>query len=72
MDKKDLWPKEGKLKKVLIILGVVIAGALTIVLIEEKTGMKLSRRVTFLIAFACVGIWVYKPKRNAEENKKEL
>ncbi len=40
MGKKDFWPKEGKLKKGLIILAIVISGALLITLIEEKTNIK--------------------------------
>ena len=36
MDKQDLWPKEGKLKKGLIILVIVILSALLITLLEEK------------------------------------
>jgi hypothetical protein len=34
MIKKDLWPQKGKLKKAMIILGVVIVSALLIVLVE--------------------------------------
>ena len=62
MDKKDFWPKEGKLKKGLIILAIVIVGSLLITLIEEKTNIKLSKRVPFFIALACVGVWLYNPK----------
>ncbi|MBL0146907.1 MAG: hypothetical protein IPP48_15505 [Chitinophagaceae bacterium] len=40
MGKKDFWPKEGKLKKGLIILAIVISGALLITLIEEKQILK--------------------------------
>lgn len=64
MDKKDFWPKEGKLKKGLIILAIVITGALLIVLIEEKTNVKLSKKISIAIAFACVGVWLYNPVKS--------
>jgi hypothetical protein len=63
IDKKDFWPKEGKLKKGLIILGIVVAGALLITLLEEKTSIKLAKRVPFIIALACIGVWLYKPSQ---------
>jgi hypothetical protein len=61
--KKDFWPKEGKLKKGLIILAIVVVGALLITLLEEKTSVKLSKRVPFIIALACIGVWLYKPSQ---------
>ncbi len=61
MDKKDLWPKEGKLKKGLIILAIVVLGALAMVLIEEQTTIKLSKKIPLVIAFACIGVWLYNP-----------
>jgi hypothetical protein len=67
MDKKQLWPKEGKFKKGLIILAIVIVGSLLMTLLEEKTNVKLSKRVPFVIALACLGVWFYNPenqKRN--------
>lgn len=67
MTKKELWPKEGKLKKGLIILAVVMVGALGMVLLEEKSGIKLSKKIPIVIAFICIGIWVYKP---VEKEKK--
>lgn len=63
MDKKQFWPKEGKLKKGLIILAIVIVGSLLMTLLEEKTNIKLSKRVPFVIAFACLGVWFYKPEK---------
>lgn len=63
MDKKDFWPNEGKLKKALIILAIVIVSALLIVLIEEKTSVKLSKKFSVAIAFACIGVWLYKPEK---------
>jgi hypothetical protein len=63
MNKQDLWPKEGKLKKALLILCIVIAGALLITLAEEKLTIKLPRFVTYLIAFSCIGIWLYQPAK---------
>lgn len=64
IDKKDLWPKEGKLKKALIILGIVIVGAVLIVLLEEQTGLKAGNKVPFIIALSCLGVWFYKPEKN--------
>jgi hypothetical protein len=60
MDKKDFWPNEGKLKKGLIIMAIVIVSALLITLLEEKTNIK-PKKLTFVIAFACIGVWLYKP-----------
>ena len=54
ISKQDLWPKEGKLKKSLIILGIVIIAALAITLIEEKSGIKLSRKTGMEIGRAHV------------------
>jgi phage-related holin len=68
MDKKDFWPKEGKLKKGLIILAIVIVSALLITLLEEKTNIK-TKKITFVIAFACIGVWVYKPADKKENAK---
>lgn len=66
MTKQDLWPKEGKLKKGLIILGIVISAAVAITLIEEKTQFKAGRKLPLIIAFMCIGVWVYKPKDKKE------
>ena len=66
MGKKDFWPKEGKLKKGLIILAIVIIAALCFSLLEEKTNIKLGKRTHFVIAFACIGLWLYKPTKKAE------
>jgi hypothetical protein len=66
MDKKDFWPKEGKVKKGLIIFLIVIVGAIGITLLEEKTTIKLSRRIPFVIAFACIGVWLYNPTKKVE------
>lgn len=63
MEKKDFWPKEGKLKKGLIILAIVIAGALLITLLEEKTNVRISKRMPFVIALICIGVWVYNPEK---------
>jgi hypothetical protein len=60
-NKQDLWPKEGKLKKGLIILAIIIIGATGITLLEEKTNIK-AKKLPIVIAFACIGVWVYKPK----------
>ena len=67
MNKKEFWPKEGKLKKGLIILGIVIVGALLITLLEEKTNIKLSKRIPFIIAFSCLGVWFYNPQKSKED-----
>lgn len=65
MDKKDFWPKEGKLKKGLIIFAIVIVSALLITLLEEKTAIK-TKKLTFVIAFACIAVWLYKPASKKE------
>jgi hypothetical protein len=67
MDKKDFWPKEGKLKKGLIILVIVIVASLLITLMEEKTNIK-AKKLPIVIAFACIGVWLYKPAKKSEEN----
>jgi hypothetical protein len=67
MDKKNLWPKEGKAKKGLIILAIVIVGALLITLFEEKTNFKLSKKIPYIIAFSCVGVWFYSPVKKSDE-----
>lgn len=61
--KQDLWPKEGKLKKLLIIIGIIAIGALSITLIEENAGFKLPRKAPMIIAFICIGVWVYSPAK---------
>jgi hypothetical protein len=66
VEKKDLWPKEGKLKKGLIILVIVIVGALLMTLAEEKTKIKFTKKVPFVIALACIGVWIYKPAKKEE------
>jgi len=68
MDKKDFWPKEGKLKKGLIIFAIVIVAALLITLMEEKTNIK-TKRLPFIIALACIGVWLYKPADKKENVK---
>jgi hypothetical protein len=64
IDKSQFWPKEGKLKKGLIILAIVIVGSLLMTLLEEKTNIKLSKRVPFVIALACLGVWFYNPEKS--------
>ncbi|MFM2327854.1 MAG: hypothetical protein RIR31_2056 [Bacteroidota bacterium] len=63
MYKKQLWPKEGKAKKGLIVLVIVIVGALLITLLKEKTNIKLSKKIPFVIALACLGVWFYNPEK---------
>jgi hypothetical protein len=63
INKEELWPKTGKLKKTLIILAIVITGSLGIVLLEEQTSIKLSKRIPVVIAFACIGVWLYNPAK---------
>ncbi len=63
MKKHELWPKEGKLKKGLIILGVVIISAILITLLEEKTGFKHTKRIPLVIALGCIAIWLYQPAK---------
>ena len=66
MNKKEFWPKEGKLKKGLIILAIVIVSALAIVLIEEKTNIKVSKKITIAIAFASLAVWLYNPEKSKD------
>lgn len=67
MTKQDLWPKEGKLKKGLIVLAIVITGALLITLVEEKTSLHISKKIPFVIAMACLGVWVYNPAKKEKQ-----
>jgi len=55
MNKTEWWPKEGKLKKGLIILGIVIVAALLMTLLEEK-GLTFTKRMPFVIALACLAV----------------
>jgi hypothetical protein len=66
MDKKDFWPKEGKLKKGLIVLLIVVVGTLGITLLQEKTSIKFTKRMPLIIAFACIAIWLYKPIKKVQ------
>ena len=66
MNRKDFWPKEGKLKKGLTILAIVVVASLVIVLIEEKRGIKISKKVSMAIALAAVGVWLYQPAKKEE------
>jgi hypothetical protein len=63
IDRKQLWPKEGKRKKGLIVLAIVIIGALLITLLKEKINIKLSKRIPFVIAIASLGVWFYNPEK---------
>lgn len=67
MNKKDFWPKEGKLKKGLIILAIVIVAALLMTLLEEKTNVKMTEKNAFVIALICVGVWLYNPGKKVEQ-----
>ncbi len=62
MNKTEWWPQEGKLKKGLIILGIVIVAALLMTLLEEK-GLKFTKRMPFVIALACLAVWFYQPAK---------
>lgn len=62
-NKEEFWPKTGKRKKGLIILAIVVLGSLGMVLIEEKSDIKLSKRVPMVIAFACLTVWFYNPAK---------
>ena len=71
MTKQDLWPREGKLKKGLIILAIVVLASLLIVLLEEKTQFKAGKKLPLIIAFMCLAVWAYKPKeKNAPLSEK--
>ena len=62
MNKTEWWPKEGKLKKGLIILGIVIVAALIMTLMEEK-GVTFTKRMPFVIALSCLAVWFYQPAK---------
>lgn len=63
MGNQQLWPKEGKLKKGLIILVIVIVSSLLITLLEEKTKFKHTDKLAVVIALSCAGIWFYHPDK---------
>lgn len=67
ISKEELWPKTGKLKKGLIILAIVVLGSLGMVLLEEKTGTPLSKKIPVFIAFCCIGIWMYQPAKKENQ-----
>lgn len=67
INKSDLWPKEGKLKKGLIILVIVMVSSLLMVLLEEKTGFKHTKRLPYVIAAACIAVWVYQPQPGSKK-----
>ena len=62
MNKTEWWPKEGKLKKGLIILGIIIVASLLLTLIEEK-GVTFTKRMPFIIALSCLAVWFYQPAK---------
>ncbi len=68
-DKKDIWPKEGKLKKGLIILAIIIVGVTAITLIEEQSAVKFTKRMPVILGLACAGVWFYNPSKNNKESK---
>ena len=70
MTKNDLWPEEGKLKKGLIILAIVLVASLVAVLIQEKYGIKLSNKVFTPVVVVCIAIWVYRPTPESKEINK--
>lgn len=64
MLKQELWPKEGKLKKGIIILAIVVLSSLLITLLEEKIKFRHTQKLPVIIALACAGVWFYKPAKN--------
>ena len=62
MSKTEWWPKEGKRKKGLIILGIIIVASLLMTLIEEK-GVTFTKRMPFIIALSCLAVWFYQPAK---------
>lgn len=67
MDKQEFWPKEGKRKKGLIILTIIVTAALLITLLEAKTGFKQAKSVSFVIVAACIAVWFYKPQEGGKQ-----
>jgi hypothetical protein len=64
MTKQEIWPKEGKLKKGIIIILIVILAATGITLLEEKTNFKAGKKLPLIIGLACVAVWFYPaPKK---------
>lgn len=61
MTKKELWPAEGKLKKAILIFGIVVIAALLITLLDEKKNFRHTKRIPFVIALVCVAVWFYHP-----------
>lgn len=61
--KETIWPKEGKLKKVGIILAIVLAAAGLITVLEEKTSFRAGKKLPLIIALACTGVWFYQPAK---------
>lgn len=70
MNKNEFWPKEGKLRKGLIILAIVIVSSLTAALLEEKNGLRLSKKVYMVIAFLFIAIWIYQPGNKNDSSVK--
>ena len=55
IDKSQLWPKEGKLKKGLIILAIVIVGSLLITLLKKRQISNCQRESRLLLPLS---VWV--------------
>jgi len=58
------------LKKGLIILTIIAAASLAVVLLEEKTKVKLSERSLYLLSFLCVAILFYQSKSTEDKAAK--
>ena len=72
INKNQLCSQTGKLNKALIIVCIVIVSALLFVLLEEKSGFRISHKLTYLVAFACVAIWLYQPATKNEDASDKL
>lgn len=67
MEAKELWPKKGKLKKAIMILVIVLFSVLAIALMEEKTNYNAVKKLTLIVAVACLAVWFYLP--HSKESK---
>lgn len=66
MNKQEWWPTEGKMKKGLIILAIIIVAALLMTLLEEK-GITFTKKIPYVIALSCLAVWFYQPAKKEQK-----